>query len=572
MVTVIISWGWIGIASFLTGFAAIEGIGRATGANGRRSLDLYILAGLLCLTVYAQFFSLFAGVGRGATFLLGAVCILILLGLRRQILSYLRQIFHWIRERYLPCLFMLPILLLLIYITAGRTWHYDTDLYHAQAIRWIEEYGVVKGLGNLHNRFAYNSAFFCLQALFSLKFVFHQSLHSMNGFIAGVMLCYALGTFGIWKKEGLKISDFYKIGLFLYFGYAESSLLISSPGSDILTLCMVLYISAKWAELAERQEKNPAEYGILCLLAVWTVTVKVSAGLLVLLTVYPAVLLIRQKKGKQIALFLGAGILTAAPFLIRNVIVSGYLIYPYSSLDIFPVDWKMAASVAADDSREIMAWARGMTSRSMYDAGFTTWFPKWFGELQGTVKWLFLANIACLVITAVYGIGIFLKKKRESYASVLLLLVCMAQVILWFVTAPLVRYGLVFLLLVPAFLLGLLCRKRNSRALALAVCSAAVCCGMFSLVRIADVFTETFWKRAADYNWKEARIVNWENTVIYLPDGDDSIGYHFFPSTPNEPRLEAIEMRTEDIGDGFRLKEEYRGIQLDSGGVAVKSD
>ena len=33
--------------------------------------------------------------------------------------------------------------------------HLDTPLYHAQSIRWIEDYGAVKGLGNIHNRFAY---------------------------------------------------------------------------------------------------------------------------------------------------------------------------------------------------------------------------------------------------------------------------------------------------------------------------------------------------------------------------------------------------------------------------------
>lgn len=168
-------------------------------------------------------------------------------------------------------------MLLTIYITAGRTYHYDTDLYHAQAIRWIEQYGVVKGLGNLHNRFAYNSAFFCLQALFSMKFITNQSLHSLNGFVTFLMLSYAVSTLSVWKKERLKVSDCYKIGIFVYFSYLENSLQISSPGSDLLTLCMVLYISAKWAELMEHKDKDPAKYGVLCLLAVWTVTIKGNA-------------------------------------------------------------------------------------------------------------------------------------------------------------------------------------------------------------------------------------------------------------------------------------------------------
>ena len=62
--------------------------------------------------------------------------------------------------------------------------HYDTGLYHAQSIRWIEEYGVVPGLGNLHTRLAYNSASFCLSALYSFAFLGGQSYHCVAGFLA----------------------------------------------------------------------------------------------------------------------------------------------------------------------------------------------------------------------------------------------------------------------------------------------------------------------------------------------------------------------------------------------------
>lgn len=71
-----------------------------------------------------------------------------------------------------------------VLILAGQpASHYDTDLYHAQSIRWIEEYGIAPGLGNLHHRLAYNSAFFSLQALFSWRFILGRSLHCVNGFL-----------------------------------------------------------------------------------------------------------------------------------------------------------------------------------------------------------------------------------------------------------------------------------------------------------------------------------------------------------------------------------------------------
>lgn len=576
MVLNILSWLWIGITSFLLGFAAMQGIGKATGEGitdyKQDSVEIYILMGLLCLTVYSQIFSLVSGIGFAATVIVGVLCLVVAIALRIQIKQYFIRLYTQIREKKVSVILIMVafvLFMLLVYISSGSTWHYDTDLYHAQAIRWIEEFGAVKGLGNLHNRFAYNSAFFCLQALFSMKFAVNQSLHSVNGFVTFLLLSYAFSTLSIWKKERLKISDFLKIGLFIYFGYLENSLLISSPGSDVLTLCMVLYISAKWAELAERGEKSPVPYGILCLLAVWTVTIKLSSAFLVFLAVYPIILMVRQKKWKQIDVFLAMGLVIILPFLIRNIVISGYLVYPYAAIDLFDVDWKMAASVAADDSKEIMAWGRGLTSRALYDADFCTWFPKWYDNLQTETQVLFIANFVCMVLLTGYLAWTCLKKRRAD-GSVFLLLVSMAQVVMWFMTAPLLRYGLAYMLLLPAFLAGLVCCKMKSRIVAWLICVVGIYCGTFRLLQVADDFTDNYWKRPADYNWKDSRAVEWENMEIYVPEGSDSIGYHFFPSTPNEARLEFIELRTGNIADGFRLKGDYKDKIFNSSGVLAE--
>lgn len=83
----------------------------------------------------------------------------------------------------------------------------DTYLYHAQAIRWIEEYGVVSGLGNLHNRFAYNSAFMPLQAFFTFSWIYNPSLYSLNGFLCAFFLIYAVITNRIFIKKEVGLSD-----------------------------------------------------------------------------------------------------------------------------------------------------------------------------------------------------------------------------------------------------------------------------------------------------------------------------------------------------------------------------
>ena len=47
-------------------------------------------------------------------------------------------------------IFIFVLMLLFSYGASRGYLHFDSGLYHAQAIRWIEEYGVVPGLANLH--------------------------------------------------------------------------------------------------------------------------------------------------------------------------------------------------------------------------------------------------------------------------------------------------------------------------------------------------------------------------------------------------------------------------------------
>ena len=52
----------------------------------------------------------------------------------------------------------LIIVLISAFYASRGVFHRDTGIYHAQAIRIIEEYGVIKGIGNFQLHFAYNSS------------------------------------------------------------------------------------------------------------------------------------------------------------------------------------------------------------------------------------------------------------------------------------------------------------------------------------------------------------------------------------------------------------------------------
>ncbi len=74
--------------------------------------------------------------------------------------------------------------------------------------------------------------------------------------------------------------------------------------------------------------------------------------MLVILALYPAVCLIRSKKRmeKRSESICFCGCVVLAPWLVRNVLISGWLIYPFAAIDLFSVRLENSASYLQNDS------------------------------------------------------------------------------------------------------------------------------------------------------------------------------------------------------------------------------
>jgi hypothetical protein len=181
MFLILLNWLYIIFTAFGLGYAFRSFVSRSFHYE-IKSIDTITFTGIVISTIYAQIFSLFYKVGLAANVILITMSCIIYIVYRRNLLQYLKDI----KNNITPIKVAIVVIITLIwcYCTSRGYMHYDSDLYHAQSIRWIEEYGIVKGLGNIHVRFAYNSSFFALQALYSMKFLIGDSLHAVNGFIA----------------------------------------------------------------------------------------------------------------------------------------------------------------------------------------------------------------------------------------------------------------------------------------------------------------------------------------------------------------------------------------------------
>src|SRR5262249_21929009 len=62
----------------------------------------------------------------------------------------------------------------------------DQGLYYLNAIRWEHDYAIVPGLGNLHDRLAFNNSVFLLHAMLESLVGRPYTAHIVNGFISAL--------------------------------------------------------------------------------------------------------------------------------------------------------------------------------------------------------------------------------------------------------------------------------------------------------------------------------------------------------------------------------------------------
>ena len=187
-----------------------------------------------------------------------------------------------------------------------------------------------------------------------------------------------------------------------------------SPASDYFMVLTVFYIVIRYLDLVERGEKDWLFYGLLALVCVYTMSLKLSAALIVLLALKPASMLIKEKNGKGIAVFLGLGAMILLPYLIRNVFISGWLVYPFTWVDFFPVDWKIPKVLADYDAKEIQVWGRGVYDVARYGEPIGAWMKGWFLSQAALDKLFILIGAAAVPVSVIAWFAAAIKKWTGS--------------------------------------------------------------------------------------------------------------------------------------------------------------
>lgn len=587
MISVLINWSYVFITTYIIGYFTLSRAYRFYKHERHIGIMSSVMAGLAITTAYAGFFSIFYKVGIVANIVMILFCVLfvwldrthykdILVEIKSDNLT--KKIFGASSIRIIKVIVFSIFFVAALFFTTEGNFFSDSGYYHEQSIRWIEEFGTVKGSVHILKRLAYNSCYFCQCALYSMRDIFSQSLHCLSGFYGILVMGYALAGF----NKSIRTNAI-RLAPFVYFILLCSE--ITSPASDYPLVFSVFYVAIRWFELRDDNEEHYSPYALLSLFVVFLISIKLTVGCLILIVIKPAIAMIKEKRVKEIITSIMAGIIILLPYFIRNYIICGWLIYPFTKIDIFNPDWKLPMRHVQADADEIKVWGRGMGQiGGQVTDSIKVWLPHWWEYMSMPNRLIVASAIIVLSVYLVYRVCRFVtgviriynrktatNEKRlviiDSIDRYIFEAALLFSLLYWFFESPLFRYGVCYIFIAMFYAIGDMLGEAWNKSVIIRVAVVLIC--VLTMIPFTNGIIEYFkWNYECilyysdyeyfvmqeDYPRVEYGTTEINGVTFYYPKEElGQIGYHMFPAlwfngTDN------VESRGDKITDGYRYK------------------
>lgn len=407
-----------------------------------RPIVYYLITGLAVLTILGQVAVLVIPVNYSFSIALLATA-LIGLSFRKLFFSFLYGLILRQTQNLHPFTIFgfLISWILIIMLNAGPTLMDDTESYHIQMVKWIQEFGTVPGIANLHERFGFNSSWFTSIALFTFPSEYNF-FTALNGILSVWFAFHLWSQINIlFYKPLLKenaLASFFSLFILLF------SMLLwpvlrgnaSTANYDFITSIITVLL---FLEVFKKNTESGRQFDPGFEFFFWPIylfTVRIINFPLCILSIYAIACILKQKRIKKLCAYLSLGFVTVIPFLARNVLLSGYPFYPSTYFNWFEVDWKVDETVINELLRFIKYFNRMNTMfQSIEDTQrltFPGWVFVWYRHLFINDKLLTTIGLSGFLAATFF----FRKYLFRYRLQALLYCTIIIQVFLWFVIAP----------------------------------------------------------------------------------------------------------------------------------------
>ena len=334
--------------------------------------------------------------------------------------------------------------LLLLYANINRP---DAALYHLPFVSVLNEHKIIIGLGNIHSRFGHISI---IQYLSAINYNFLFGLNGISIPLAVIVSFFVVFFYRkvltSFKLNSLNLDFYFCLFVSIYIFYKINR--YSSFGNDAVThLCFFYLIRLILID------NNYKQLSLIILICVFIFLNK-STYLLVFL--FPLIIYFYNKiyldYKKTMKLFFSFSSFFLLLWLLKNILISGCLIFPIHKSCIQELKWSEKIETIERISQNGEAWSKAWPQNK--NTNLTTeefnknfnWLQPWMGSHAKYIGKTMLPYLLFLIILNIYFRDNKKKLRINNINYYLCLVLSTTLTLIFFLKFPLYRYGYSYLI------------------------------------------------------------------------------------------------------------------------------
>lgn len=442
MVLILLSWLYVFVTASSLGISFSKLLGIPL-----RNITFTSVLGLFAVTLLASIWAIFGSINLSFAIFLTAISLFSLYSFRSDWHSLWITTVESIQSFSLPLklLFLLTSILILAQ-SATAPFVIDNETYYVQTIKWLNEYGFVPGLANLHLFFGQTSGWHIAQSAYSLSFVYDK-FNDLNGFLFLIL--------NLWSFQQLHSYSVSQNKIDLTFGLLPLSYLflfqfVNAPSPDL-----AVYNIAFLAFFIYTSADNPTEkLKLLSVLLLFATYIKITAFVLLLLPIIVWIKHYKQINNQLIAIRLLAGLVLFL-FVIKNSILTGYPLYPLTFLPYSDADYMVPKDILSYFFSHDMMHSFYLPFGTFEQASWLDILKHYFW-LNGIDSLIGITTIVLLIITP-----FILKKYYPKQGLTPIYWVFIVLLVLLMLSSPQYRFYVYFTIFFGLLLLAALLSKEK---------------------------------------------------------------------------------------------------------------
>ncbi len=450
------------------------------------------LLGLFFICLFTSVFAFFQPINSSFHLVLLMLNILFGFWLKGEISSSFQQFIKIFKSlsKFLKIGF-LGLALLIVAQAASAPFVIDNESYYLQTIKWLNEYGFVPGLANLHLFLAQNSGWHVLQSAFNFSFLY-ENFNDLSAYLFCLVSLFAFEKLNLFfQQKSTHLANLFlaiiPLGSVLFFQF------ISAPSPDVpvflISFVLFYFILKKWNNFSKQ------DFTVIALLSFFVLYVKVST---VFIAFIPLGVLVFnfQKLKKGLLPIIVVGLITLGILLVKNQILTGYPLFPLQQLQLLETDYSL--------TQDYQEFFFNMNKAYAYHISFQEYTSLSIWERFKT--WLFLPKLHGyfnqLIVLLLIIFSFFILKSKLKKPLFFIYSLAVLQLGVLFLTSPQYRFFLVFILAFSGLGFFICFQQKKILKLLLILGISASCFPLFFSVQFNQFTNNELIQQSSNFEWK----------------------------------------------------------------------